>query len=191
MSLVESRSALRNRLMNPPNGRKSNDTEIISEGERYRRERSAALIVAKRAEYTARWNAKAEAIEEKRRLHQKAKEERDEWIRQHEDWIKGLNANTIQIRTIIDYCCRKYNVRRERILGPIREAKPTRVRHIIVYLCFELTTRSSTEIGMCIGQRDHTTVLHARRRITRQIAADPVFAAEVAEVRAAIEARHD
>jgi hypothetical protein len=38
-------------------------------------------------------------------------------------------------------------------------------RHVAIYLCCTMTTHSLPHIGRAFGGRDHTTVLHAKRRI--------------------------
>ncbi len=38
-------------------------------------------------------------------------------------------------------------------------------RHIAMYLCRELTDLSLPKIGQLFGSRDHTTVLHAHRKV--------------------------
>jgi hypothetical protein len=48
--------------------------------------------------------------------------------------------------------------------GARRNRKIARVRQIACYLCRQLTTRSTTAIANQFG-RDHTTVIHACRRI--------------------------
>jgi chromosomal replication initiator protein len=46
-------------------------------------------------------------------------------------------------------------------------------RQIAMYLAKELTQKSLPEIGEGFGGRDHTTVLHAMRKITEQRQHDP------------------
>ncbi len=48
-----------------------------------------------------------------------------------------------------------------------------------MYLSRKLTTRSLPEIGRRFGGRDHTTVLHACRRIEALIVEDAMFRQEV------------
>jgi chromosomal replication initiator protein len=48
-----------------------------------------------------------------------------------------------------------------------------------MYLARKLTTRSRPEIGRRFGGRDHTTVLHACRRIEALIGEDTLFRQEV------------
>jgi chromosomal replication initiator protein len=48
-----------------------------------------------------------------------------------------------------------------------------------MYLARQLTTRSLPEIGRRFGKRDHTTVLHACRRVEALCGEDPLFKQEV------------
>jgi chromosomal replication initiator protein len=48
-----------------------------------------------------------------------------------------------------------------------------------MYLSRKLTTRSLPEIGRRFGGRDHTTVLHACRRVEALCAEDSAFRQEV------------
>jgi chromosomal replication initiator protein len=54
-----------------------------------------------------------------------------------------------------------------------------RPRQVAMYLARKLTTRSLPEIGRRFGGRDHTTVLHACRRIEELREKDPLFKQEV------------
>ena len=54
-----------------------------------------------------------------------------------------------------------------------------RPRQMAMYLAKTLTTRSYPDIGRRFGGRDHTTVLHAVRRIEQLKAEDPTLAADV------------
>ena len=48
-----------------------------------------------------------------------------------------------------------------------------------MYLAKQLTTRSLPDIGRRFGGRDHTTVLHAVRRIEELRTVDPVLAGDI------------
>ncbi|MGD0143129.1 MAG: chromosomal replication initiator protein DnaA [Rhizomicrobium sp.] len=61
----------------------------------------------------------------------------------------------------------------------LRSRRVARPRQVAMYLSRELTMRSLPEIGRRFGGRDHTTVLHACRRIAELCAADPMFKQEV------------
>jgi chromosomal replication initiator protein len=52
-----------------------------------------------------------------------------------------------------------------------------------MYLAKELTTLSSSRIARATGDRDHTTALHAFRKIEELIQTDADLASEVATIR--------
>ncbi len=63
--------------------------------------------------------------------------------------------------------------------SPQRARRVARPRQVAMYLARKLTTRSLPEIGRRFGGRDHTTVLHACRRIEALIGEDALFRQEV------------
>lgn len=63
--------------------------------------------------------------------------------------------------------------------SPQRARRVARPRQVAMYLSRKLTTRSLPEIGRRFGGRDHTTVLHACRRVEALCAEDVVFRQEV------------
>jgi len=63
--------------------------------------------------------------------------------------------------------------------SPQRARRVARPRQVAMYLSRKLTTRSLPEIGRRFGGRDHTTVLHACRRIEALIEEDAMFRQEV------------
>ena len=63
--------------------------------------------------------------------------------------------------------------------SPQRARRVARPRQVAMYLSRKLTTRSLPEIGRRFGGRDHTTVLHACRRIEALVLEDTLFRQEV------------
>ncbi len=63
--------------------------------------------------------------------------------------------------------------------SPQRARRVARPRQVAMFLARKLTTRSLPEIGRRFGGRDHTTVLHACRRIEALCEEDPLFRQEV------------
>ncbi|MGH6980494.1 MAG: helix-turn-helix domain-containing protein, partial [Stellaceae bacterium] len=61
-----------------------------------------------------------------------------------------------------------------------RAREIARPRQVAMYLCKMLTPRSLPEIGKKFGGRDHTTVIHAIRRIEELSVADKTLAEDVA-----------
>ncbi len=56
-----------------------------------------------------------------------------------------------------------------------RDRRPTvaTARQVAMFLARELTDRSLPEIGRGIGDRNHTTVLHAVNRVSAAVRTDP------------------
>ena len=54
-----------------------------------------------------------------------------------------------------------------------------RPRQVGMYLAKHLTQRSLPEIGRKFGGRDHTTVIHAVRKVEELMAMDPGFAEDI------------
>ena len=59
-------------------------------------------------------------------------------------------------------------------------------RQVSMYIAKVLTPRSLPEIGRRFGGRDHTTVLHAVRKIERLLLTDEKLAADVAAIKAMV-----
>jgi len=58
-----------------------------------------------------------------------------------------------------------YNIKAADLYSPSRAAHIAHPRHVAMYLAKELTQKSLSEIGDLFGRRNHTTVLHAARKI--------------------------
>lgn len=79
--------------------------------------------------------------------------------------LLSLQAKLVTIeniqKTVADY----YKVRMSDLLSPRRSRSVARPRQVAMALAKELTNHSLPEIGEAFGGRDHTTVLHACKRI--------------------------
>jgi len=72
-----------------------------------------------------------------------------------------------------------YNVRIADMHSARRSRAVARPRQVAMYLAKQLTPRSLPEIGRKFGGRDHTTVIHAVRKIEELSAYDPAFREDV------------
>jgi chromosomal replication initiator protein len=70
-------------------------------------------------------------------------------------------------------------VSRADLLSSRRTANVVRPRQVAMYLAKVLTLRSLPEIGRRFGGRDHTTVLHAVRKIENLAGTDSALAEEI------------
>jgi hypothetical protein len=86
-------------------------------------------------------------------------------------------------------CAVHYGVSKADLLSPVRRADIIVPRHVAIYLCRAMTSLSLPAIGRKFSGRDHTTILHAERKIGMMISADLVFAAEIETIKDAVAAR--
>jgi chromosomal replication initiator protein len=82
------------------------------------------------------------------------------------DLVHGMEPRRIRIDEILKVISRHYGVSRGDLLSERRHRSVVWPRQIGMYLAKQLTSRSLPEIGRRFGGRDHTTVLHAVRKIT-------------------------
>ena len=83
---------------------------------------------------------------------------------------KQINIDNIQ-RSVAEY----YKIKVSDILSKRRTRTVARPRQLAMALSKELTTHSFPEIGGAFGGRDHTTVLHACRKVKELIEQDSDF----------------
>ncbi|WP_332814798.1 chromosomal replication initiator protein DnaA [Ramlibacter sp.] len=76
---------------------------------------------------------------------------------------RQISVENIQ-KTVADY----YKIKVADMYSKKRPASIARPRQIAMYLAKELTQKSLPEIGELFGGRDHTTVLHAVRKIAQE-----------------------
>ncbi len=85
----------------------------------------------------------------------------------------------VRIEDIQRVVARHYNVSRQELVSNRRTRVIVKPRQIAMYLSKTLTPRSFPEIGRRFGGRDHTTVLHAVRKIEELISADQKLSQEI------------
>jgi chromosomal replication initiator protein len=92
------------------------------------------------------------------------------------DLVRTQEPKRVKIDDIQKLVASHYNISRADILSSRRTANVVRPRQIAMYLSKTLTLRSLPEIGRRFGGRDHTTVLHAVRKIEELVAKDKSLA---------------
>ena len=92
-------------------------------------------------------------------------------LRSHE---RRITIDEIQRRV-----AEHFNIRLGEMTSDRRARAVARPRQVAMYLAKQLTTRSLPEIGRKFGGRDHTTVMHAVRKIEELRATDPALAEDV------------
>jgi chromosomal replication initiator protein len=92
------------------------------------------------------------------------------------DLVRTQDPRRVKIDDIQKLVASHYNISRADILSSRRTANVVRPRQIAMYLSKTLTLRSLPEIGRRFGGRDHTTVLHAVRKIEELVSKDKSLA---------------
>jgi chromosomal replication initiator protein len=79
-----------------------------------------------------------------------------------------------------------FGVSEAELLGASRLRGVLRARQVAMYLARDLTGLSLPRLGAAFGGRDHTTVLHACRKVEEEMASDAVLAKRVSELRSVL-----
>ncbi len=97
------------------------------------------------------------------------------------------NNRRITIEEIQKKVAEYYNIRLNDIVSQRRARVVARPRQVAMYLAKQLTSRSLPEIGRKFGGRDHTTVMHAVKKIEQLRNSDATFAEDVELLRRVLE----
>lgn len=89
------------------------------------------------------------------------------------------NDRKVTIEEIQRRCAEHFNIKQADMQSPRRARQVARPRQVAMYLAKQLTTRSLPEIGRKFGGRDHTTVMHAVKKVEELCAADATFLEDV------------
>ena len=81
------------------------------------------------------------------------------------DVLPNETPNQVTAATIMAVTAAYYAVSMEDLCGSSRSRQLVTARQIAMYLCREMTDLSLPKIGQHFGGRDHTTVMHADRKI--------------------------
>ncbi|MCB1547683.1 MAG: chromosomal replication initiator protein DnaA [Hyphomicrobiaceae bacterium] len=99
------------------------------------------------------------------------------------DLVLGQEPKRIKVDDILRTVSRHFGVSRGDIMSQRRHRSIVWPRQIGMYLAKQLTARSLPEIGRRFGGRDHTTVLHAIRKIEGEIEKKPGLREELEELK--------
>jgi chromosomal replication initiator protein len=89
------------------------------------------------------------------------------------------NERRVTIDEIQKRVAEHFNVKMAEMTSSRRARVVARPRQVAMYLAKQLTSRSLPEIGRKFGGRDHTTVMHAVKKIEELIASDRALAEDV------------
>jgi chromosomal replication initiator protein len=105
------------------------------------------------------------------------------------DLIPDSATSEITAPTIMAVTAEFFGVTIDELCGPGKSKAHAQPRQIAMYLCRELTDLSLPRIGQTFGGRDHTTVMHADKKIRNEIAQRRKTFEQVQELTARIKQR--
>jgi chromosomal replication initiator protein len=105
------------------------------------------------------------------------------------DLIPDSQSPEITAPTIMAVTAEYFDVTIDELCGPGKTKALAQARQIAMYLCRELTDLSLPRIGQTFGGRDHTTVMHADKKIRNEIAQRRKTFEQVQELTARIKQR--
>ena len=94
------------------------------------------------------------------------------------DLLKASDRR-ISIEEIQKRVAEYFNIKLAEMSSARRSRQVARPRQVAMYLAKQLTSRSLPEIGRKFGGRDHTTVMHAVKKVEELAVSDQNFAEDV------------
>jgi chromosomal replication initiator protein len=91
----------------------------------------------------------------------------------------AVTETTITVEDIHKKVANRYNIKVSDMSSSSRLRSIARPRQIAMYLSKTLTPKSLADIGSKFGKKDHTTVMHAIKKIETLMTSDPDFREEV------------
>ena len=98
------------------------------------------------------------------------------------DFINS-NVKSVNVEFIQNLVASHFNLNIHELLSPRRSRSLARPRQIAMYLAKQYTTNSLPEIGRKFSNRDHTTVIHAVKKIEELIKKDNEIKQNVNEIK--------
>ena len=84
---------------------------------------------------------------------------------------------------VIDCTCKYFDVNKEDLLGKKRDKMIVEPRQICIYVISEMLPLPLTTIGEIMGGRDHTTVLHAKNKVSSLVGKDERFDKAITDIK--------
>lgn len=99
------------------------------------------------------------------------------------DFIADIGPKKVSIEEIQREVADYYRVSKDDILSSKRDKKIVKPRQMAMYLSRDLTGKSTTAISKEFGKKDHTTVIHACKKIEALMKEDKGFLEDFRELR--------
>ena len=87
----------------------------------------------------------------------------DEALKDH----SSVTKQTVTADSIMDAVCKYYNINKLDLTGKKKNKEIVEPRQVCMYIIFEVLGLPLVSIGQLFGGRDHTTVIHAKDKVTQ------------------------
>ena len=91
-----------------------------------------------------------------------------------------LPCKTVSMHDLARILCQREGITEAQLRGPQRTGHICEVRQIFCYLNHCFGRKTAKQIGMFLGDRDHTTIIHSRDKVLRR-RQEPEFAKRIAK----------
>lgn len=98
----------------------------------------------------------------------------------------GQSRKIVALDDVLVGVAQHYRLAADDLVGPSRRRGLSFPRQVAMYLMRQMTSHSFPEIGAVLGNRDHSTILHGRHKISERLESDPALRAEIESIRTAV-----
>ena len=100
--------------------------------------------------------------------------------------IEEPEKESLDAERIVQTVCQFFKISKEELIGKKKNKEIVEPRQLCIYLINDMLDMPLTAIGAIFGGRDHTTIMHARDKITTQIQTNPHIKTLVGDIKSQI-----
>ncbi len=93
-----------------------------------------------------------------------------------------VDDRPLTVDDILEQVCNHYNVTSTNINSRSRKREYVIARQVSMYLCQKYTKMPASRIGMLVGKRDHSTVVHSCNQVETRLKTDKKFFDEIQSI---------
>jgi len=97
-----------------------------------------------------------------------------------------IHNGPLRLSDVLEACAKFYSLSSPEICSDKRAGPLVHARHMAMHLAKTLTSHTTVEIGRFFGNRDHTSVLHAVRKVSGLLKREPQIREEYAAIKQAL-----
>ena len=94
-----------------------------------------------------------------------------------------ISTHVLSMDTITDAVCAYLNVTKDEIKGPKKTKQIVEARQIDIYLINDMLSVPLMSIGNYLGNRDHSTIIYARDKITEQLKTNNLLKMQIKDIK--------